>query len=313
MRIKSILVLLLLMMFVKVSLAGSSEDLKKLKEIARAIKAHRKMIKTGTGDVSSYRKDFRTGRSAERHGKWWFKNGVWRFDCEDFQWNPVRTAEGRWKEKTMRKAELRDGILLDFIADEGFGSITENMMTGIQGLFFIGITGYNSCSYSIEDTFKAIEKGKNKIIYSLEDVKYEGKRCKLISSTFEPQDIQSYIKVWICPEEQYSYIRSESWMVMKSTGKPGNGEINKIAMEYIDPPGIWFPREATFQRYLSFPQKLIQEERYIFSNTRLNIPITDEEITVKLPSGSRITNMVNREVYHRCSESDVGEIYFRTV
>lgn len=308
MRIKSILVLLLLISFVKVSLAISSEDLKNLKEIARAIKAHRKMIKTGKGDVSSYRKDFRTGRTAERHGKWWFKNDVWRFDYEDFQWSVVRTADGRLKEKTIREAELKDGILLDFIADDGVGYIVENHIPGIQGLYLMGITAVTWHKDEFDNYLKRIEKGLINNLQVKENVEFEGKRCVLIELNY-PIDVgHTYEQIWISPQQQYSLIHYKSWLVIKKTGRPGNGAINDIKMEYIDPPGIWFPREATFKTYLSFPQKLIEEEKYIFSNTRLNIPITDEEVAVKLPPGARISNMINQEVYYLEEEATLEEI-----
>lgn len=311
MQIKNIVVLFVLLIMVVSSLAVGREDLEKLEKITKAIRAHREMIKTGEGEVASYRKDFRTGTTAERRGKWWFKDGVWRFDCEDFQWNPAVNPDGTLKAKTIRKAELRDEILLDFVSDVGAGSIRKNLITGIMGLYLMGITGITRFAEE-DDYLKKIEKiEKAGLTYHLrikEDVEFAGKRCILIELDY-PIDVgHSYEQIWVSPEQQYSLIHYRSWLVMDTSGRPGNGVINDVKMKYIDPPGIWFPEEAIFRDYISFPQTLIREERYVFSNTRLNIPITDEQMSIRLPPGSRIANMINKKNYYLRREATLEDI-----
>ena len=313
MRIRKVTILLLGIIWIMGSILASDQpsDLKDLEEIARAVKAHRALINTGEGEVYRFWKHARYVKPVERHGQWWLKQGRWRYDFEGFQWDFDKSSDGSVVKQITYQSELRDGITLDFRPVKGYGTIQENLLLGrIRGLYLMGITGFDASNTGIEDLIGLVKEGKA-TFDSLEDVQFEGKQCKLLSLSLLNKEgaVAHYSKLWICPEQQYSLIHREVW----ASTKEGNGslypskskkslkawaEIDHIVMEYINPPGVWFPKEAHFRSYAPYPETLRHDDRWIFSNTRLNIPISDDEMTVHIPQGSYLSNNVNHEIYH---------------
>jgi len=323
MRIRKVTILLLGIIWIMGSILASaqSSDLKDLKEIAKAVKAHRALINTGEGKVYRFWKDIRYVKPVERHGQWWLKDNRWRYDFEGFQWDFDKNPNGSVVSQINYQTELRDRIALDFRPDKDYGIIQENLLLGrIRGLYLMGITGYNSFNLGVETLIELVQEGKA-AVHSLEDVEFESKPCKLITLRLLNKEgaLRGYSKLWICPEQQYSLIHHEVWLSKKEEDASlypskvngpikGNTEINNIVMEYISPPGIWFPKEAHFRSYASYPERLTSECRWIFSNTRLNIPISDDEITVTIPPGSSISDMINGDKHYIKEKTTLGEI-----
>ncbi len=302
---KKSLILFLIFSTLEIFLFPENIDLRTLKEIEKATVIHKKMIKTGKGKVFHYMyspKDYL--KPVEQKGTWLFKDNHWRYDYEGDAPEYIKQYEGIKHDKVKRSTEIIDNILLMFETDLGCGAIVENELTGIEGLYFMGVTGIDFTNKGIQKYIEFVESEKA-IFDSISDIDYEGRKCKLLKFTFldDEKKVRANAKLIISPSQQYSYVYEETWTITKK-----NGNISKISMEYINPPGIWFPKEVNEKRFIDNPNTIESEDRYIFSDTQLNIPISDDELTVKIPSGSRITNLDYREIYHLDEEATLHKI-----
>jgi hypothetical protein len=243
-----------------------SQDIGMLEDIDKETRIHNKMIKTGKGKIFHFSQTYPNKEPVKKIAEWIYKNEYWRIDYDGTLWN------SSCRSKASENVNYR------------------------SGLYFTGITGYNiwgdGISYLVENM---LEKGNGKFD-SVKEENFKGKKCQsLYFTVFDENKKPKYsTKIVVSPSQQYSYLYYEF-------SKYDTGEIvqiSEINMEYIEPAGIWFPKQAVFSRNPDpeNPDEFRTVDKFVFKDTELNIPVADEEFAIDKSNGSVRNNLDNKEI-----------------
>ena len=94
---------------------------------------------------------------------------------------------------------------------------------------------------------------------------------------------------WVNPQKGYTIVKVQVWLEGSVySAKTLVTEINTTVRQYET--GVWGPEKATYQQYDlrgEITQKLVTTYDLAF---KLNVPISDGDLTLTLPSGTRVHN-----------------------
>ncbi len=76
----------------------------------------------------------------------------------------------------------------------------------------------------------------------------------------------------------------------------------------VDPPGIYFPKKATFETKQGKPLQTTDIRTIEFYETRINEEIPDNELEIELPAGVQVQDELIKEMYIAFKEMTKGQI-----
>ena len=128
-----------------------------------------------------------------------------------------------------------------------------------------------------------------------------GNDCVVVEFLLTGKDIVHTFWFWVDPAKGFTVPRIRSWA--EGTGlreKILTGEVNTEMRQYAD--GNWGPARATVAQYRINPLsgEYYRNAQYVTTfdpNFQINVPVTDSELTLTLPSGTTVTNELLQETY----------------
>jgi RNA polymerase sigma-70 factor (ECF subfamily) len=274
--------------------------------IARGIREHEASIKTARAKVHSWSFDARDKILRYLDTNFVYKPGHSRMSFKD-TYRPDDAASTITIEEGQR--EYAHGAILTFHPDGGGGQATieKDHKVSFAGSYSAGqyFAGVSTLGNPISTEFYKTRLFTNPTTRFVGDEMLDGRRCHHLKMNEH--------SVWICPEQQYSILRSEI----------GQNTTSIVEMQYISPPGIWFPRRAlnglkTVNELAtvtgedgSVAQTVLNEHREDgcdFSDVELNVALSDDDFEIKLPPGTFIQSAITEKAFHTDTTTTLREI-----
>jgi hypothetical protein len=107
---------------------------------------------------------------------------------------------------------------------------------------------------------------------------------KLVGGT-----ITQTARKWVNPQKGYTIVKEQAWSEGSVYGaKTLLAEINTTVRQYET--GVWGPEEVTYQQY-DLKGEVTQKMVITYDSAfKLNVPISDGDLTLTLPSGTEVHN-----------------------
>ncbi|MCX7765686.1 MAG: DUF1573 domain-containing protein [Candidatus Sumerlaeia bacterium] len=306
-----------LFLFMFVFLWGEVKSGAEVEDILQALQAHMDNIKTVKGkfkiEITSYERE--GDKNTLLTGDYLYDNGNWRMKIKGKQWGEGINHYKKELENTGRflatefekEIENKGQVYLSYVDQHKIAvvqkKLVDNPYMASTGLFFAGILSSDYFGTPITTFLKeTLEKGLCKIevkvlkdtgIIQL-DIKYLNEEGKEKATGL----------IEIDPLKQYSVLKEE----FKTVEDLNYEKIGKVEFELIDPPGIYFPKKATFEIKQGKPLQTTDLKSFEFYDTRVNEEIMDNELEVILPAGVQVKNELTQDLYITFKEMTLEQI-----
>lgn len=277
------------------------DDLKMLKDLCEKANDHGKMIKTirmmvthkmeVREDPPVYVEYSLIYRKKDNHWLGEYKRHSQRQD--------EHTGEMVIKTEKAIHEQIDDASLI-FRKHSNSGVIENNFFPGFGGIKIYGLSGIHQSwsSINLDPELIEIKEGIYNIKY-IKAIQYKGNEAYEVVV----ENKMSRVRIVFIPSWQYSIAEMES-----GSFNPDKGTITKQVVKMKKEPstGIWFPSYAQIQFVYKGVIKWTDTLEY--KNVVLNQPVTDDQISFKIPKDAKLIHDIDKETYKLSKPATLEDI-----
>mgnify|MGYP006288474447 FL=1 len=277
----------------------SSDNFEQLKDLFKKSIQHGEMIKTIRMDIQVKENLPNTPeRRLKYHVVYRRSDNHWLGNYEQEVFVRKRGSDNGKMKTITGIHEQKEDVDFIFHPDENSGVIEKTKWTGFHNISLDGISGVPIWGSDPNILLERINNGIYKISH-IKPIEYKGESSYEIVLSGKRETLTQII----VPGWQYTIPFLESKF---SGANKTNTFTAETIMKKNSATGIWFPSYTVSE--MKANGKTTSRKSVRFENVVLNKPVSDDQVSFKIPEGANITNSLNKEIFDLSESSTMEDI-----